>query len=91
MLWHMQAWPMHTLFKPGGDGNLNPEGYEKVKASALKALELDNSLAEASATLGSVICNQDWEWEESRKILKHAIQLNPNYATAQQYYAELTR
>ncbi len=69
--------------------NKSPVGYEKAKESALRALELDGSLAEACATLGSILCYYDWKWEESRKMLKQAIQLNPNYATAHQYYAEL--
>jgi len=66
-----------------------PAGYEKAKESALRALELDGNLAEAYATLGSILCYYDWKWEESRKMLKQAIELNPNYATAHQYYAEL--
>jgi tetratricopeptide (TPR) repeat protein len=69
--------------------NQRPAGYEKAKTLALRALELDGSLAEACATLGSILCYYDWKWEESRKMLKQAIQLNPNYATAHQYYAEL--
>ncbi|MBW6492368.1 MAG: helix-turn-helix domain-containing protein [Lentimicrobium sp.] len=66
-----------------------PDGYEMAKQMALKALELDNNLAEAWATLGSILCYSDWEWEESRKMLKKAIELNPNYAIARQYYSEL--
>jgi len=69
--------------------NQRPAGYEKAKELALRAVELDRSLAEAYATLGSILCYYDWKWEESRKMLKQAIQLNPNYATAHQYYAEL--
>lgn len=69
--------------------NQKPAGYEKAKELALRALELDGSLAEAYATLGSISCYYDWKWEESRKMLKQSIQLNPSYATAHQYYAEL--
>lgn len=69
--------------------NERPAGYEKAKELALLALDLDGSLAEACATLGSILCYHDWKWEESRKMLKQAIQLNPNYAAAHQYYAEL--
>lgn len=66
-----------------------PEGYKKAKQLAIKALELDENLSEAYATLGSILCYSDWDWEESRKMLKKAIELNPNNAIARQYYSEL--
>ena len=69
--------------------NEGSTGYEKAKEYALRALELDGSLAEAYATLGSISCYHEWMWEESRRMLEQAIQLNPNSATAHQYYAEL--
>jgi TolB-like protein len=67
----------------------NPEGYIKAKEYALKALEIDKNLAEAHAALGWLLCWSEWKWEEARKELKLAIELNPNYANAHQYYAEL--
>jgi TolB-like protein/AraC-like DNA-binding protein/Tfp pilus assembly protein PilF len=66
-----------------------PQGYEKSKQLATKALELDNNLAEAFATLGGVLCYYDWDWEESREMFIKAIQLNPNYGTARMWYAGL--
>lgn len=66
-----------------------PDGYEKAKKTAIRALELDKNLAEAHATLGSILCYHDWNWEQSREVLLKAIQLNPGYATAHQYYSEL--
>jgi TolB-like protein/AraC-like DNA-binding protein/Tfp pilus assembly protein PilF len=66
-----------------------PAGFEKAKQTVIRALELDHDLAEAYATLGGILCNHDWDWEESRKMFRKAIQINPNYATAHQYYAEL--
>jgi TolB-like protein len=65
------------------------EGYEKAKKLAERAIEIDSKLAEAHATLGSILCYADWKWEEARKELLLAINLNPNYATAHQYYSEL--
>ena len=65
-----------------------PEGYNKAKELALKALELDNHLAEAHATLGGILSYGEWKWEEARKELKLAIEINPNYATGHHYYAE---
>ncbi|MEI7831293.1 MAG: helix-turn-helix domain-containing protein [Prolixibacteraceae bacterium] len=66
-----------------------PEGYVKAKEFALKALQLDNNLAEAHATLGVLLYYSEFKWEEARNELLLALQLNPNCATAHQYYAEL--
>ncbi len=60
-----------------------------AKDYAEKTLYLDKNNAQAHATLGGIFCFKDWNWEASEKELKLAIQLNPNYATAHQYYAEL--
>lgn len=66
----------------------NPEGYSKAKELTLKALNLDNNLAEAHATLGGILCYSEWNWEEARKELLLATEMNPDYATAHQYYSE---
>ena len=63
------------------------KAYPKAKAAALKALEIDDKLAEAHATLGSIISDYDWDFAAAEKELKLAIQLNPGYATGHQYYA----
>ena len=65
------------------------EGYAKAKTYAYDALKLDGDLAEAYTVLGGVLTWNDWNWEESRKTLKHAIEMNPNHSVAHQYYAEL--
>lgn len=65
------------------------EGYDRAKKTALRALELDKNLAEAHATLGDILAWSDWKWEEARKELQLAIELNPNYVTAHHYYSEL--
>ena len=54
-----------------------------------KALSIDKNNAQAHATLGSMLCYRDWDWEASEKELKFAIKLDPNYATAHQYYSEV--
>ena len=66
-----------------------PEGYIKAKGFALRALEINKNLAEAHAALGVLFCYSEWKWEEARKELKLATELNPNYANAHQYYSEL--
>lgn len=60
----------------------------KAREAALRALQLDDGLAEAHAALALVIENYDWDWDGSEKEYRRAIQLNPDYATAHQWYAE---
>jgi eukaryotic-like serine/threonine-protein kinase len=58
-----------------------------AKAAAKKALELDNGLAEAHASLGIASLYDNLNWRQAEKELKLAIELNPNYPTAHQWYA----
>ncbi len=53
-----------------------------AKANAMKALELDNSLAEAHASLGLIQSNFFWDLDASQRELRRALELNPNYAIA---------
>ena len=63
-----------------------PQEYlPRARAAAEKALELDNDLAEAHASLGYVLL-LDFKRAESAKEYERAIALNPNYATAHQWY-----
>jgi len=73
-----------------GDYGLLPpqEAYPKAKAAASKALELDESLAEAHTALAALE-NYEWNWLDAEKGYLRAIQLNPNYATAHQWYGGL--
>jgi TolB-like protein/Flp pilus assembly protein TadD len=65
------------------------ESLPKAKAAAEKALALDESLAEAHASMGLVhYCY--FNGAESAKQFQRAIQLNPNYATAHHWYGRLT-
>ena len=59
----------------------------KAKESAIKALSLDNTVAEAHASLGHVLMNYDWDWPTAEKEFKRSIELKPDYATAHQWYA----
>jgi TolB-like protein/DNA-binding winged helix-turn-helix (wHTH) protein/Tfp pilus assembly protein PilF len=59
----------------------------KAKAAALRALELDNKLAEAQTSLATVNFNYDWDWDAAGTGFKRAIELNPSYATAYQRYS----
>jgi Tfp pilus assembly protein PilF len=60
----------------------------KARIAALRALELDESLAEAHASLALIRENYDYDWSGSEKEFRRAIQLGPQYATAHQWYAE---
>jgi len=60
----------------------------KARAAALRALELDEGLAEAHASLALIEENYDYDWPGSEREFRRAIELNPQYATAHQWYAE---
>jgi serine/threonine-protein kinase len=62
------------------------EAYSKGKEAALKALEIDDKLAEAHTSLAGIKWYY-WEWEEAEKGFKRALELNPGYATARHWYA----
>ncbi|HET9533351.1 MAG TPA: tetratricopeptide repeat protein [Blastocatellia bacterium] len=61
----------------------------QAKAAALRALELDESLAEAHTALAWYFCQFEFDWDSAEKGLRRAIEVNPNYATAHQWLAEL--
>jgi TolB-like protein/Flp pilus assembly protein TadD/predicted Ser/Thr protein kinase len=63
------------------------EAMPKAKESALKALALDNTLAEAHASLAHISMNYYWDWSTAEKEFKRSIELKPDYATAHQWYA----
>ena len=63
------------------------ETMPKAKESAIKALALDDTLAEAHASLAHILMNYDWNWSAAEKEFKRSIELNPDYATAHQWYA----
>jgi TolB-like protein/DNA-binding winged helix-turn-helix (wHTH) protein/lipoprotein NlpI len=62
------------------------ESFPKAEAAALKALDLDERIAEAHAALGVISYEYNWDWETADREFKRAIELNPNYATAHQWY-----
>ena len=72
----------------GAHGRLDPkEAFPKGKEAALRALQLDPTLAEAHASLAAVKLHYDWDWAGAESEFKRAIALNPNYATAHHWYA----
>lgn len=71
-------------------GKRSAETMLLAKSNALKAMELDSSLAEPHATLG-LIDHFEWRIPEAEAKLKRAIELNPNYATAHHWYSRFLR
>jgi TolB-like protein len=65
------------------------EGYARAKEYVLRALDIDKGLAEAHTVLGGILYWRDWNFEEARKELLLAIELNPNHGPTHQYYSEL--
>jgi tetratricopeptide (TPR) repeat protein len=63
------------------------EVYPMAKTAAQKALQLDDSLAEAHASLGFVTLLYDWNPAQAEIEFKRSIELNPNYPTAHHWYA----
>ena len=71
-------------------GSLDPqEAYPKAIGAARKALDLDGDLAEAHASLGNIFASYDWNWSAAEQEFRRAIELNPRYATAHHWYAEM--
>lgn len=68
-------------------GKSPAEAFPKAHDAAIKALAIDNNLAEAHAALAYTTFRGDWKWQEAEKEFKQAISLNDNYASAHQWYA----
>ncbi len=74
-------------YNTASDWYLPPnEVMPKVKAAALKALERDNTLAEAHILLGVTAFWYEWDWAACERELKRAIELEPNNAEAHHQY-----
>ncbi|HEX5734154.1 MAG TPA: protein kinase [Blastocatellia bacterium] len=63
------------------------EAFPKAKQAAERALELDERLGEAHASLAFVRFGFDWDFPEAEREFKRSIELNPGYAAAHQWYA----
>jgi TolB-like protein/Tfp pilus assembly protein PilF len=76
-------YPQYSVGKPA-------DSIPKGKAAARKALELDETLPEAHSALGQALFSYERNVTESDREYQRAIELNPNYATAHQWYAGST-
>jgi TolB-like protein/DNA-binding winged helix-turn-helix (wHTH) protein/Flp pilus assembly protein TadD len=59
----------------------------KAEAAARKALELDETLAEAHASLAGVLYRYQWDWDGAKREFERALELDPNYAEGHRAYA----
>jgi len=63
------------------------EAMPKAKESTIKAMSLDNTVAEAHASLGHILMNYDWDWRRAENEFRRSLELKPDYATGHQWYA----
>src|SRR5213083_2319460 len=88
MLWPMRLADSYSALG-GGWLYLSPsDSFPKAKEAATKALELDDTLAEAHAALAYAVFFADWDWPSAEREFKRAIELNPNSALSHRRYAE---
>lgn len=64
------------------------ESYMRASAAVARALQLDESIGEAHATLGFIKSHYDRDWAGAEAEFKRAIELSPGYATAHHWYAD---
>jgi eukaryotic-like serine/threonine-protein kinase len=64
------------------------EATAKARAAATKALQLDDSLAEAHTSLGMIKLSYDWDWDGAEHEFKQAMELNPSYPLAYVMYGQ---
>jgi eukaryotic-like serine/threonine-protein kinase len=63
------------------------DGMPKAKDAALKARDLDDSLAEAHTSLAMIKLHYDWDWPEAEREFNRAIRLDPNHVNAHHWYS----
>jgi len=67
------------------------QSFPRAKNAALKAVELDDTLAEAHTSLAYIKTFFDWDWAGAEREYRRAIDLNPSYALAHYYYGLMLR
>ena len=73
-----------------GIATLSPkDAFPKAREAALRALEIDDTSAEAHASLAYCLVNYDWDWTSAEKEFRRALELKPSYAMAHHWYGFL--
>jgi TolB-like protein/DNA-binding winged helix-turn-helix (wHTH) protein/Tfp pilus assembly protein PilF len=78
------AYALMSTYDLGSPMELMP----KARSAAIRALDLDDHLAEAHTSLALIREQFDWDWKSAEREFRRAIELGPNYATAHHWYAE---
>ena len=65
------------------------DAYTRAKAAALRAVEIDDTLAEAHVSLGRVAFNYEWDWAGAEREFKRAIALKPDFVPAHHWYSHV--
>lgn len=86
MLGAAESWLVLPLY--GATAPL--ESIPRSRAFAERALEIDPDSSRAKAVLGAIAMQFDWDWPAAETLLRDAIALNPNDATAQRWLGELS-
>ena len=71
------------------DGEPVWERYARALGTARKALEIDDTLGEAHASVAMLTQNKDWDLANAEREYRRAVELSPSYATAHHWYGEL--
>ena len=80
----------HTLLGSAGyDAEPPREAFAKARSAAMKALEIDQDLAEAQTSLALVRFRMDWDWAGAERAFSRAIELNPGHASAHHFLSLL--
>jgi TolB-like protein len=78
----------YPILYHGPGGTVPPkEGFPRARAAALKALELDDNLAQAHLALAAIKTYYDWDWGGAEREFKRALELNPNLPEAHAHYS----
>jgi len=75
-----------TYYEASGVWLQPNDAMRKAKFAATRALQLDETLAEAHTALGQVAAQYEWDWAGAEKHYLRALELNPNFAPAHMYY-----
>jgi TolB-like protein/Flp pilus assembly protein TadD len=77
----------YNMLPSYGYGDRPPrKSFDRAKTVASKALQIDETLAEAHTALG-YLCAREFDWAGAERAYQQALAANPNYATAHQWYA----
>jgi len=83
------AWIAETYTVLGSWGFMPPrEAFSNAREAALRALKMDETLAEARSALADVAYLYDWEWDKAEAEYERALVGNPNYAVTHSSYAQ---